>query len=94
MCIEYGAVNPDLGQSGAAPSTSASSETAADLQLELVTTHCGSNTCPTIYRSDRGTVVVQGYSVSAARAGVEVPDGELLVEIPPELLAEAARLLA
>jgi hypothetical protein len=35
--------------------------------------------------------VVQGYAVEAARAGVDLPPGELLVEIPVELLANAAR---
>ncbi|GGK85350.1 hypothetical protein [Mangrovihabitans endophyticus] len=61
-----------------------------ELQM-IVTKLCGSQSCPTVYRSDRGTVVVQGYSVSPAQAGVTVPDGENLVEIPIELLAEAAR---
>jgi len=63
------------------------------INLKLVTTLCGSNTCPTVYRSDRGTLVIQGYSVSAAHAGVDLPEGEMLVEIPADLLAEAARLL-
>jgi hypothetical protein len=62
-----------------------------DLSLEVVTTYCGSATCPTVYQSDRGTLVVQGYAVEAARAGVDLPPGELLVEIPVELLANAAR---
>jgi hypothetical protein len=64
-----------------------------DLSLEVVTTYCGSNTCPTVYQSDRGTFVVQGYAVDAARAGVDLPPGELLVEIPVELLANAARIV-
>jgi hypothetical protein len=63
-------------------------------KLELVLTLCGSNTCPTIYKSAEGTLVVQGYSVSAQHAGVDLPAGEQLVEIPLELLAEAARLMA
>jgi hypothetical protein len=63
------------------------------INLKLVTTLCGSNTCPTVYRSDRGTLVIQGYSVSATHAGVDLPEGEMLVEIPADLLAEAARLL-
>ena len=72
----------------------AATESGADLQLKLVMTLCGSNTCPTIYRSDRGTLVVQGYSVSASRSGVDLPEGEQLVEIPAELLTEAARLMS
>jgi hypothetical protein len=63
-------------------------------RLELVNTLCGSTSCPTIYRSSQGTLVVQGYSVSAANVGLDLPDGERLVEIPAELLAEAARLLS
>lgn len=45
---------------------------------------CRDGTCPTIYRSDRGTVVVQGFVVTDAN--VTVPEGEALVEIPAELL--------
>jgi hypothetical protein len=52
-----------------------------------VITLCGGGSCPTVYRTDRDTVLVQG----AAAGGVAVPDGELLVEIPRELLLEAAR---
>jgi hypothetical protein len=48
--------------------------------------HCRDGTCPTIYRSDRGTIVVQGYVVTDA--DVAVPEGEALVEIPAELLEQ------
>jgi hypothetical protein len=34
---------------------------------------------------------VQGFVFPAKNAGFEVPDGELLVEIPTELLAAAAQ---
>ncbi|GIE91315.1 hypothetical protein [Actinoplanes regularis] len=54
---------------------------------EPVITLCGAGSCPTVYRTDRGTVLVQGV----AATGVAVADGELLVEIPRELLIEAAR---
>jgi hypothetical protein len=70
-----------------------SSTSVAPLQLTAVTTLCGQNTCPTVYTSDRGTLVVQGYRIPPADAGLDVPDGELLVEIPVDLLREAARLL-
>lgn len=50
-------------------------------------TLCGGGSCPTVYRTDRDTVLVQG----TAATSVTVPDGELLVEIPKELLIEAAR---
>jgi hypothetical protein len=63
-------------------------------QLTPVTTLCGAGSCPTIYRTDRGTLVVQGYSVAAERTGIDVPVGEQLVEIPAELLAEAFKMTA
>jgi hypothetical protein len=53
----------------------------------LVISRCGSGTCPTVYETDRDTVLVQGYAVT----GIAVPDGELLVEIPREFLLDAAR---
>jgi hypothetical protein len=66
----------------------------AGVELELISTLCGTSSCPTIYRTSRGTLVVQGYQVSATQAGVDVPDGELLVEIPADLLAEAVRAMS
>lgn len=62
-------------------------------QLTLVAKLCSNTSCPAVYRRDDGTVVVQGYAVAAAEAGLEVPAGELLVEIPADLLREAARTL-
>jgi hypothetical protein len=62
-----------------------------NLSLTVLANRCSAGACPTIYRTDTGSVVVQGYVVPAAQAGVEVPDGEMLVEIPAELLAEALR---
>ena len=59
--------------------------------LTLVTTLCGGGSCPTVYRTDRNTLVVQGYTVTAESAGVDLPAGEQLVEIPAELLAAAIR---
>jgi hypothetical protein len=47
---------------------------------------CQGGTCPTLYATDRGTLVVQGYMVTDAE-GVNVPAGETLVEVPAELLA-------
>jgi hypothetical protein len=60
--------------------------------LTRLATVCGSGSCPTLYETNRGTYVVQGYVVGPD-AGVEVPAGESLVEIPAELLAEVARTL-
>ena len=58
-------------------------------KLTLVTTLCGNGSCPTVFRTDRGTLVVQGYTVTAAEADLQLPEGEQLVEIPIELLAAA-----
>jgi hypothetical protein len=58
-------------------------------KLTLVTTLCGGGTCPTVYRTDRGTLVVQGYTVAANNVDIDLPAGEQLVEVPVELLAAA-----
>ena len=58
--------------------------------LEVLAGQCGGGSCPTVYGTDRETVVVQGYVVNGGDAGVEVPDGEHLVEIPTEILLAAA----
>lgn len=59
-----------------------------DLGLRLVTSLCGTGSCPSVYLTDRDTVVVQGLTVLDGRA--DLPDGEALVEIPMALLLEAA----
>jgi hypothetical protein len=56
------------------------------MHLEPFKFTCFDGTCPTIYKTDRGTFVVQGYTV--ADAAVTPPEGEALVEIPAELLRE------
>lgn len=59
------------------------------MKLTRIAGECRSgDECPTVYTSDRGTVVVQGYQVPDGKA---VPDGEALVEIPTNLLKDAAR---
>jgi len=68
------------------------SERPPDESPKHLVTVCGSGSCPTLYETDRGTYVVQGYIVGSD-AGVDLPDGESLVEIPAELLAEAIRTL-
>lgn len=49
---------------------------------------CSSDDCPTVFMTDRGTLAVQGYIVDTS-----TPDGEGIVEIPPDLLREAVRAL-
>jgi len=50
--------------------------------------NCKDGDCPTVYRTDRGTIAVQGYRLDRM-----TPAGEAIVEIPAELLAEAVRAL-
>jgi hypothetical protein len=52
--------------------------------------------CPSLYATDRGTIVVQGLELvdSEARSDLRhVLDGETAVEVPRELLAEIARVV-
>ena len=53
--------------------------------LTMLATCAGGN-CPTIFESDRGTYVIQGYALDAGRSGVTLGSDELLVEIPADLL--------
>jgi hypothetical protein len=50
--------------------------------------NCKDGDCPTIYRTDRGTIAVQGDRLERP-----TPDGEAIVEISAALLAEAMRAL-
>ena len=55
---------------------------------------CSGKSCPTVYRTDRDTLVVQGYRV-ADEHGLDVPENETIVEIPSALikqLVEAGQL--
>jgi hypothetical protein len=50
--------------------------------------------CPSLYETDRGTIVVQGMALvdDEARADLlHVLDGETAVEVPRALLIEIAR---
>jgi hypothetical protein len=59
------------------------------LETLVGTTGCVGGECPTIYRTDRGTFVVQGSLVNPSEVGdIPVPAHEGLVEIP-ETLARA-----
>jgi len=49
---------------------------------------CGRDDCPTVFRTDRGTLAIQGYTIDR-----QTPDGESVVEIPVDLLQEAVRAL-
>lgn len=56
--------------------------------LTAIAGRCGGGECPTVYQTDRGTLIVQGYAFDSAVAGVALPPGEQMVEIPTELLAD------
>jgi hypothetical protein len=60
---------------------------AQNVTLDLVAELCGAGECPTIYRTGRGTLVIQGYQFDPEQAGTTVPAGEQMVEIPVELVA-------
>jgi hypothetical protein len=82
--IECGSVNPHLNMDSTAMVPQ------SKMGLHVVASSCSAGSCPTIYRTDHGTLLVQGYMITE-QTGVELPHGEMLVEIPVELLAEAAR---
>lgn len=49
-------------------------------------------TCPTVYATDRDTVVVQGYVLAPEDlTQISFPEGESAVEIPLTLLQEVVR---
>lgn len=79
--------NPvDLSGNGTIKSTSS---------LHPVANLCTAGSCPTVYLdSDSGALVIQGFDVPTAQTGIEVPTGERLVQIPLDLLFEAARNLS
>jgi hypothetical protein len=51
--------------------------------------------CPSLYRTDRDTFVVQGWRVTDPQAlsQLDIPDHETVVEVPTDVLAEIARML-
>jgi len=58
------------------------------LELTQIAGNCKDGDCPRVFRTNRGTIAVQGDRLART-----TPDGEAVVEIPVELLAEAARAL-
>ncbi len=53
----------------------------------------GDSNCPSLYRTDRGTFVVQGWRVSdpEALSQLDIPAHETVVDVPADVLAEIAR---
>jgi hypothetical protein len=55
--------------------------------MKVIAGGCFDGTCPTIYETGNGTVVVQGRQVQDS--DVPLGEGEVLVEIPADLLKQA-----
>lgn len=57
------------------------------MRLEVLRSEsCGGGTCPTLYATDRGTFVVQGYILDGETLReMGLPEGEAAVEIPRSL---------
>ena len=53
---------------------------------------CSSGGCPTIFAAG-DDVVIQGYPIDSGEAGIDVPDGEILVRIPRSLLHDGSNRL-
>lgn len=61
------------------------------MKLTFRGTNSSSGSCPSVYETDRGTLVVQGYKVTdpealAALRERGLPDHEDAVEVPLDLL--------
>lgn len=58
------------------------------------TVESGDTNCPSLYRTDRGTFVVQGWRLTdpEALAQLDIPAHETAVEVPADVLAEIANL--
>ncbi|MFM9368751.1 hypothetical protein [Streptomyces sp. Da 82-17] len=57
------------------------------MKVEMLATTCDKSDCPTIYKTDRGTILVQGETPTGH--GLDLPAHESLVEIPIELIQKA-----
>jgi hypothetical protein len=63
------------------------------MELKLIGgTGCGNGPCPAVYETENKTIVVQGFAVDPAKAGMALPPGELMVEIPRDALERALGL--
>ncbi|MEV2251348.1 hypothetical protein AB0I94_12335 [Streptomyces sp. NPDC050147] len=57
------------------------------MKVTMLATTCDKKDCPSIYKTDRGTILVQGETPEGH--GLNIPGHEHLVEIPMELIREA-----
>lgn len=63
------------------------------MRVHRVSEACKVRDCPTVYLSDRGTVVMQGYVVAAAE-GLSLGEGEQAVELPLDVVLSAIPALS
>ncbi|MCT9929333.1 hypothetical protein N5079_03770 [Planotetraspora sp. A-T 1434] len=64
------------------------------MRLRFLGSTSEAGACPSLYETDRGTIVVQGLELADVQARADllhVLDGETAVEVPRELLVEIAR---
>ncbi|MER7984095.1 hypothetical protein ABTY53_00600 [Streptomyces noursei] len=59
------------------------------MEVTMLVTSCDKKDCPTLYKTDRGTLLVQGETPTDH--GLRIPAHENLVEIPLELIRRAIR---
>ncbi|WP_327678083.1 hypothetical protein [Kitasatospora sp. NBC_00458] len=57
--------------------------------VQKLTSSCDDGDCPTLYATDRGTLLVQG--ATPPDHGLALPSHETVVEIPVELIRKAVR---
>lgn len=57
------------------------------MKVTILASTCDKNDCPTIYETDRDTILVQGETPTDH--GLAIPEHETLVEIPLDLIRKA-----
>lgn len=64
------------------------------MELTLLGIESNVGGCPSLYRTDRDTIVVQGWKLldAEARASMDIPDHEDAVEVPLRLFRHAPRI--
>ncbi|GHH63928.1 hypothetical protein GCM10017673_05600 [Streptosporangium violaceochromogenes] len=64
------------------------------MRLRFLGSTSEAGACPSLYETDRGTIVVQGLQVTDTDALSDlrhVLDGEAAIEVPRELISDIAR---
>jgi hypothetical protein len=63
------------------------------MKLIQVAAECASGTCPTVWATEEGDLVVQGYEIIDMPIDGGLPRGEAAVRVPRNLVLRAAREL-